>query len=342
MSERWVHATPAEWSIRYIREGDEEGILDLLQAAFGRWPAVEISVPPLDHLRWKLHNHPLAYSYHVVAEAGARIIGVRIMFVYRAKLGDETCLIYYGMDNAVHPEFHNRGVMTAMRSFRLDDFRRQFSFKLGSETGNPALRRIKDRAGERLFGAEMRTFVQSIEPGTAGEASPAPDAGCVLREVSSFDGWLTELYEQAARPFQLIIVRDEALLRWRYGDARAGRFVVKVAERDGRALGYVVLRVSHGRGYLADLLTVPDRPDVVRSLVGDALRTFREANVASVECLLPANHPYVDVLGALGFRARRRRPHFSFIPMSLAEEQLALLGDPNTTTHLVLGDFDLV
>jgi hypothetical protein len=42
------------WQARFYRPGDDQGILDLLVATFGAWPKHEITVPAIDHLRWKL------------------------------------------------------------------------------------------------------------------------------------------------------------------------------------------------------------------------------------------------------------------------------------------------
>ena len=59
-----------EWARRVFREGDEQGILELLTAAYGHWPGVDIDVEPLSHLRWKLDSDPFVMQYHCLRVAG--------------------------------------------------------------------------------------------------------------------------------------------------------------------------------------------------------------------------------------------------------------------------------
>lgn len=79
---------------------------------------------------------------------------------------------------------------------------------------------------------------------------------------------------------------------------------MRVAEEDGRILGYAVLKRDRDLGYIADLLALPNRLDVVRSLVEDALRSFREADVAGVVCWMTSRHPTTASWAATGSSTR--------------------------------------
>ena len=59
---------PADWSPRNFRAGDEEGILRVLQSAFERWPRGELTVAPIEHLRWKLSSADVALRHHRIAD----------------------------------------------------------------------------------------------------------------------------------------------------------------------------------------------------------------------------------------------------------------------------------
>jgi hypothetical protein len=50
-------------------------------------------------------------------------------------------------------------------------------------------------------------------------------------------------------------------MNWRYCDPARGRFTVRVAERNGKILGYLVFKISEGSGYIVDLLALPGRID---------------------------------------------------------------------------------
>lgn len=147
---------------------------------------------------------------------------------------------------------------------------------------------------------------------------------------------------EAAAPFWLIVERTPEYLNWRFADARAGAFAIRLAESDGHILGYLVLRMSGGRGHIADLLVLPGRDDVVASLVRDALGQFQSSGVSSVECWATRNHPYREALGQHGFDEKRRTIQFYCQPMRVADEVVEPFGGRDLVMHLVSGDTDLV
>ena len=55
---------------------------------------------------------------------------------------------------------------------------------------------------------------------------------------------------------------------------------------DPEVVGYIVLKTSDQRGYIADLLALPGRLDVIRSLLEQSLQIFRQANVMAAICWL--------------------------------------------------------
>jgi hypothetical protein len=189
-----------QWVARFYREGDDEGILDLLVAAFGSWPLHDITVPPVEHL-------------------------------------------------------------------------------------------------VRLFG------------------------------------------EQATRPYDLIDAQCKDLLNWRFCDPRAGRWTVHTAEEDGRLLGYISYRISKGRGLVGGLLALPDRLDVIESLLEESLRSLHRQGIGVVQCWCAPRHPYRAVLERVGIGETRRTVH---LVINAAGEEFTFLEDPAASVHVVAGDTDHV
>jgi hypothetical protein len=167
-------------------------------------------------------------------------------------------------------------------------------------------------------------------------------AGWTIRETSSFDARVDGFFELAARPFDLIQVRNAEYLNWRFCDPRSGPFVVRVAEQDGQLLGYCVLLTLESRPAIVDLLALPGRLDVVRSLVEDALAEFRRRGAPAVAFRTVERHPYNEVLRRLGFLPRRAVAVASFRPIAIDEQTTALLRDPACRVHLTYGDTDHV
>jgi hypothetical protein len=44
---------------RNATRADEPAMLEFLFGAFQRWPAFQIEVPAIEHLRWKMQSHPM-------------------------------------------------------------------------------------------------------------------------------------------------------------------------------------------------------------------------------------------------------------------------------------------
>jgi len=81
----------------------------------------------------------------------------------------------------------------------------------------------------------------------------------------------------------------------------------------GRMLGYAVLgTASNGQdGYVLDLTALPGRQDVVRALLRETVRSFRQTGVQIIRYRFvesPTSPRSAD-LGRLGFFRRRGRSH---------------------------------
>ena len=163
-----------------------------------------------------------------------------------------------------------------------------------------------------------------------------------ITTLERFDDRIEGFFDEAARPFDLLILRSKGYLNWRYCELAAGRFTVRVAEQEGRILGYLVFKISEGSGYIVDLLALSGRIDVVRSLVEDALHLFREADVELVTCWMISRHPYNPILRRYGFIDTRRDVGFRYRTVSLDESELEFLADAGARIHLMHGDSDWV
>jgi GNAT superfamily N-acetyltransferase len=323
----------SDWTLRYYREGDDEGILDLLVAAFGRWPGVDIDVPPIDHLRWKLSSDPIAKQVNYVAEADGRIVGCQLIFVQRLKYGERVLLADNGTDYAVHPDFQGRGLSKEIWNF---DYQRFFDtfYAIISISDSPiVLHQVKTIGSGRT----LANRIEWLECDTASFATARVDER--LTSVSSFDQRIDNFCRDALAPFELAIVRDRTYLNWRFADPRAGRHAIRLAEEDGALLGYAVYATARGKGFIADLLVLPERLDLIRAFVLDAGRYFGERGIGRMRCWSPRRHPYRDVLLGAGFRVLRPVGQFGF---GLRGRELPPRDDPHAAVHFTVGDTDIV
>jgi hypothetical protein len=333
----------SEFTVRFYQEGDDASLVRLLQAVYERWPAHEGAAAPIEHLRWKLRSHPDAMRWHVVAEAGGELVGSRLFWVQRLRVGERQLLARQGIDISVHPRYQGRGVMTAMRNFVREESARAFDVELhlGSTRSHPALLRLRSHeAVPPPLGNKVAVFRARLGR-SGGDEPPVSERFCCVREVPAFDDRVDAFGEEACRQFEVAFVRDRAYLNWRYADAPGRPYRLRLAEEGGCLLGYAVLRIAAERAYIADLLALPERIDVAEALVADAIAQARRASAERIECWLPSRHPYRPVLEQLGMKQRLVRNAMAFGPLRTPLGELAPLADPNAAVHLTMGDTDL-
>jgi hypothetical protein len=159
---------------------------------------------------------------------------------------------------------------------------------------------------QNLLNGALRTADETLSRGFGG--------GLEVEKLDSFDDSFDDLFERVAAVVPCTAEKDAAFLRWRYGTGSPQAPVTALGVRSGgRMLGYAVLRTAfHGQdGYILDLTTLPGRQDVVRALLSETVRAFREMGVQIIRYRFvesPTSPGYTDLL-RLGFFRRRGRNH---------------------------------
>ena len=334
-----------DWSTRAVQDGDAQALLELFQGAFDTWPEVEVSVAPIEYLRWKLNSHAEAAGFGAVAAVGPRLVGALTYFVQQVKVGDQVLRARQGFDSCVLPEYRSHGVMSELRRICWDYAMGNADFQFGTAAhrplSQPAVMRLDARENWKDV---VRKIDVLVNPSLLRSASSqaADQHEWVIRKLSRFDERVDSFWIAAATAFDFIVARTMDYLNWRYCDSRAGGFTVMVAEQDEQILGYVAYRMSRGTGHVADLLVLPGRVDVAGELITVALDDLRAAGASSVECWVAKRHPYRELLSASGFTAKRRTVRLAYAGTGAAGSLLDLLGSRKARLHLMSGDTDLI
>jgi hypothetical protein len=369
-----MSASRPELTVRNPGEADQAQIVELLLRAFRRWPQFEIPVSPLEHLRWKLRSDPVAPRHQWVGELDGRIVVTLLRVIRRVRVRGRDCLIRDGVDAAVDPDYQEQGLYSAMTDESKE--RPQYSevdFGL-SYSSNPRLQRRTLGKGSRPLSNPIQVLERSyraraiVARRRAGSGGRLPAPLAVLRiklgtlrnrlrhrpylrpvrpswsiaTLEHFDESTDAFFDEAAWPFDFLVVRSRDYMNWRYCEPAAGHFTVRVARQEGKILGYSALKISEGNGYFADLLALPGRLDVVRSLIEDALRSFRQAGVERVTCWMIERHPYNRILRRYGFVDSRKDVGFVRKAVSLKPEDLDFLDEATASIHLTHGDSDWI
>jgi len=324
-------------TVRTFRPEDEESLLRLLIAAFGRWPGREVTVSPAEHLHWKLRSSDEALRGHTVAEVRGSIIGCRLFRYLGGYAEGRPVRACRGFDAAVHPDFRGRGVMTRLRDLALERHRASMDIQLGGYSRIEAMIQVHASEERYPFGNRIEVLER-----LAGAARPREQAGWAITAPARFDEGIDAFWEQARKQFDFIITRDRSVLNWRYCDVRGGSFLVRTVDEGGAIVAYIAYKRERAKGYIADLLALPGREDALEALVGEALRHFDSEGASAVRCWLPSRHPYRDVLAGHGFTRRRIEKSLRWGPLRTPASELAMLADPQAAIHLTMGDSDLI
>ena len=225
-----------------------------------------------------------------------------------------------------------------------DNPRRNYDAYFTTGSGHPANRHIERRIGKSKEARLANRVEAWVRTSTAPAARPSTPSAWKIRHVDRFDERADGLWAVASEPFELAVVRRADYLNWRYADNRGGRFAIHVAEEGEALLGYVVLRMSFGRGYVVDLFALPERLDVVSSLIGQGVAWLSSRGASTIECWLPGRHPYWRILRDYGFLHRRKTVNFSVRPALEYESvyEMAFVHDREAALHVTMGDCDLI
>jgi hypothetical protein len=360
--------------VRNAGEEDAPGMAELLSRAFDRWPAREVEVSPLEHLRWRMRSDRLAPRHQWVAEIDGKIAAMAGNIFRRLRVRGRDYLAREGVDSAVDPQYQVTGLYAAMVD-RVRESPHRSDTDLGfSFMTNPVLLQRRRRRGRKPLANPIQVLEKPYRPRAVvarrrkryGGRLPEPLAALRiglqsalhrLRHVpyrdrarchwsittlERFDDRIDDFFDEAARPFDFLVVRSRDYMNWRYCEPAAGRFTIRVAEQEGKILGYLVFKISSGNGYIADLLALPERLDVVRSLIEDTLRLFREARTEMVSCWMIAQHPYNDLLRRCGFVDSRSDLGFVYKAVTLDPKALEFLEEATARVHLMQGDSDWI
>lgn len=363
-------------SVREATPEDFEAIVEVLDASFEGWPVHEVPASALEHLRWKLGGPYGGEHPSFVAEFESEMIGVITWLPRRALVRGELMRVIDGGDRAILPEHQGSGRGRSMQYAGDSDLSNvHVRLSLRGRTYDQRVRERHRRAGTMPVGNAIQNLMLpldvrqlSAERASGGSRLPVPvislltqglrvanyarygwrrraavSGDVTIRGVEAFDERVDGFFAVAGPQFDFIIARSPEYLNWRFCDPRGGRFEVRLAEEGDLLVGYSVLKVEDGRGFIADLLALPDRLDVVGTLVDDAVSHFKGVDAAGVFCWLPKHHPYQRPLHRAGFLNTRRRLPYQYTEGHLVEPgSLAFLQDPGARVHAMMGDRDVI
>lgn len=360
--------------VRPYQPGDEESIVKLLELVFGGWPHFDLKCTPLEHWKWKFGDNPLKMNTIVVGISNNRIIGCMHYIYQRIKIGKKSLLSGQGMDLAVHPDFRVRGVYLKMGELKDELIAKDNVNIVYGATVNPIvirrsnklgwlrfprpvlclvrihnfdlhLKMMSKRARLKKYGYHLLKAVNRIR--NILSRPPIVTSEFQVKEINSFDDRIELFWNRIKDHYSFIVERSKEYLNWRYCDPRGGDYLVKQVEEEGHIIGYSVLRINkykedYPRGYVVDLLTLPDRLDVADTLINDAVHYFDDLRVNIVYYCVVKNHLYERLFKRHEFLDSRTDLYVSYNPIQVETEIDEFKTTPSKQLHFQYGDTDAI
>jgi GNAT superfamily N-acetyltransferase len=132
--------------------------------------------------------------------------------------------------------------------------------------------------------------------------------------VRAFDGRFNQLWLAAREGYEIVGVRNQAILKWRYENLPTRKFTTYTLCRKDELMGYIVTTTERAKGIapkgiLADFLFGRIAPEVISRFIAVVIGHLARKGAICVE--VAASHAEsVGVLRDLGFHATKHKTYF--------------------------------
>lgn len=239
---------------------DALAMLEVIGAAFARWPPVDVGVPPIEHLRWKMSPPGDIPLHHVIVFVEGRPAAAQLRWVCRLQVGANDYIGDTPADLAVHPAFQGQGFS---RLIKERDHARLVAGKapgFDMLSNAPQVRHMNE---PDLITRQMTTWFHPFRlrsyasahyrhgglPGLAGAVrrrlarrAATPRDPVRIEVLERFDERTDDLWEAARRSFDVLTFRDADYLNWRFARPLAGPVTILGLTEGARVHAYAVVR----------------------------------------------------------------------------------------------------
>ena len=153
-------------------------------------------------------------------------------------------------------------------------------------------------------------------------------------------------WEEIKDHYKYISVRNKDYLNWRYCDPRGGKYFIKQAEEDGKIIGYCVLRINrfeedYPTGYIVDLVTLPDKFEIVDMFINDSMSFFNNNNVNTIRSWNSTTDGVSKFLIKFGF-VKHKQLFVQYNPHDYSPNSESLKVNTSDRINFCYGDSDSI
>jgi predicted N-acetyltransferase YhbS len=322
-----------QWKVRIYQEGDETGIIDLMNLVFRqtKYDMEYTRERAMKFWSWKYKTAPRGFLT-VVADDHGKIVGHMGLQLMDIKVGNKITTGSQACDLCVHPDYQRQGMSLAIGRALMKKAKDE---KVFLTYGFPADRgpsyygfmqygwfdvsaipvlvsyfdthRAVEGDFERLKRMEpiLRKTSKFLDWFFAIWRQHAVTSieNIEMTQVSCFDRGIDRIWNEVSKDYGIILVRDHRYLNWRYFARPDTKYCVIIAKKDGEIQGYAVLSKNRSArrdiGYIVDILSVSK--DVFFGIVQASSAYLSRQSVDSVRCWMQPNQSGYRALKKSGF-----------------------------------------
>jgi hypothetical protein len=166
-------------------------------------------------------------------------------------------------------------------------------------------------------------------------------------DINHFDNSYDIFWNNIKNNYSFILEKNKEYLNWRYCDSRSGSYIIKIAKQGEQIVGYIILRINrydkkYPRGYIVDLMSLPNFYNASYMLVQNALRYFEEKNVNVNTAYFVENSKYEDILKTSGFIKVPNKMHIFYQHLNNDINIGELIREDPNKLQLTMGDTDWI
>ena len=316
--------TRNKWSVRKYQDGDEEQIHSL------RNTALINAEKDIQWWRWQYLDNPRGTAIIYVAEADKRIVGHLALLPTLMKIGDKIILCSHAVDGMVHPDYRRQSIYV-----KIADETFEFASKDGIAMvfGTPNNQSYPIHIGRlqwiyicnprlmlkiinwnvffkshlripNFVGKQLEKFIELIW----NNKSHCEDSEVTIEQITTFDERIDKFWLRASETKKIMVIRDKKYLNWRYVNKPGNNYNIFIAQKGNEIIGYIVVTIQREktiRGYIIDLLALPDEDTAMIMLIKKAIAYCKNKGAITIKCLMLREVPYYKILKKMGFICRK-------------------------------------
>lgn len=325
-----------ELTFRKFTEKDLVRISEFRKGYFPYNSAIRSYEP--EYYGWKCYRDPILPGEMWLAEDGDTITGIRNFTPKKMKVSGTTVIGAEMGDSFTHPDYQGQGINYKLLLLARESIlNKGVSLIYGVPGHITALSGFMKKANhgvvpvklsERVKPLKMKQLFEKrlhIPPPLAVCLSPiiniisnaatgigaigSAQDGISISRVSSFPDDIDAFWEQASKPYDIMLVRSKDYLAWRYIQ-NPDTYSIRLAKnKAGATVGYIVTKVGYDdvpTGFIVDFLTIEDNQVIFKKLLLAALEELQKEKVNIISAWAIEGGFYDKILSRFGFLPYRK------------------------------------